>query len=162
MRLPRLRIAWVMIFIAIVALDLGAIRALRGVQFRAAINGSPRLADMIGALIFGALPMANVLAFSFLIGLRRRGSRPFLLGFETFGATALALYIAGASLFTEELVMPFFDLVRQHLVKPLMNGPYFTTASHVIPCIVVIAILILPQLVFAMIGGSLFRHFRTR
>jgi hypothetical protein len=161
-RLPRFRIAWVMIFVAIVALDLGAIRALSGVQFRAYINGSRRFADMIGALIFGALPMANVLAVSLLIGMRRRGSRPFLLGFETFGATALALYIAGASLFTEELVTPFFELVTQHLVVPLRNGPYITTASVLIPCIVVITILILPQLAFALTGGLLFRHFRTR
>jgi hypothetical protein len=161
-RLPRFRIAWVMSFIAIVALDLGAIRELPGVRFRAYIHGDHRLAFMISALILGALPMANVLAVSLLIGLRRRGSHPFLLGFETFGATALVSYIAGASLFTEKLVMPFFYLVIEHLEKPLMNGPHITPASQLIPCIVVIAILILPQLVFAMIGGSLFRHFRTR
>jgi hypothetical protein len=161
-RLPRFRIAWVMIFVAIVALDLKAIRALSGVQFRAYINSSRRFADMIGALILGALPMANVLAVSLLIGMRRRGSRPFLRGFETFGATALALYIAGASLFTEELVTPFFELVTQHLVVPLRNGPYITTDSLLIPCIVVIAILILPQLAFALTGGLLFHHFRTR
>ena len=162
MRLPRFRIAWVMIFVAIVALDLGAIRALSDMQFRAYVNGYHRLADLIGASTFGALPMANVVAVSLLIGMRRRGNRAFLLGFATFGAAALALFIAGASLFTEELVTPFFELVRQHLVEPLKDGPYLTTASLVIPCIVVIAILSLPQLAFALIGSFLFRRFRAR
>ena len=38
--------------------------------------------------------MANVLVVGMLVAQRRPGSRPFLLGFEAFGAMALALYIA--------------------------------------------------------------------
>ena len=72
---PRFRIAWVMVAVAIAALNLAVIRVLLG---------SP-----VGELVvLGALPMANVLAVGLLIGLRRRGSRPFLLGFEAFGAMA--------------------------------------------------------------------------
>ena len=54
-------------------------------------------------LILGALPMANVLAVGILIGQRRPGSRPFLLGFEAFGAMALALYVALASFFGDPM-----------------------------------------------------------
>src|SRR4051794_35774045 len=111
-----------MVFVTLAVLDLGAIRALSSLQFRANRDGSLRLAQTIGALLLGALPMANVLMFGLVIGLPRRGRRPFLLGFETFGATALALYIAGVSLFTEELVRPFFDLVLKQLIEPLRNG----------------------------------------
>jgi hypothetical protein len=54
-------------------------------QLRANIEGSHHLSLMIGALALGAIPMANVLAVGLLIGVWRRGRRPFLWGFETFG-----------------------------------------------------------------------------
>ncbi len=87
-KVPRFRIAWLMAIVAIAALNFGAIRALVNLQFRAHINGFPRLAQIIGALILGALPMATVLVFGLLIGTRRRALRPLLLGFEMSGATA--------------------------------------------------------------------------
>jgi len=56
MRLPRFGIAWAMGFVAVVALNLFAIRAL------SEIDGK------IGTLLgLGALPMANVLAVSALV-----------------------------------------------------------------------------------------------
>jgi hypothetical protein len=39
------------------------------------------------------LPLANVLIVGIMIARQRVRSRPFLLGFEVFGAIALALYI---------------------------------------------------------------------
>jgi hypothetical protein len=44
-------------------------------------------------LVGGALPMATLLVVVLLIGYRRRSSRLFILGFESFGALALALYV---------------------------------------------------------------------
>ena len=59
-------------------------------------------------MLLGALPMANVLAVGILIGQRRPGSRPFLLGFEAFGAMALALFVALASFACpREVVIPY-------------------------------------------------------
>jgi hypothetical protein len=79
---PRIPIAWVMVVTAIAALNLGAIRAV-----------SDHLGPTSGMLAIGALPMANVLAFGLLVGCLHRGSRPFLVGFEAFGALALAFYV---------------------------------------------------------------------
>lgn len=79
--MPRFRIAWVMVAIAIAALDFAAIRAFL-------VSGE------VALLVLGALPMANILAVGILIAKQRPGSRPFLLGFEAFGAMALATFIA--------------------------------------------------------------------
>jgi small basic protein len=81
MRMPRVSIAWVMVAVAIAALDFGAIRAHLDPQ-----------SDTAG-LVFGALPMANVLLVGLLTAPYRPRSRSYLLGFEAFGAIALALYI---------------------------------------------------------------------
>jgi hypothetical protein len=160
--MPRIRIAWAMALIAAIALEFVAIRALSAMQLRANIEGSHRLSLMVGALALGAIPMANVLAVGLLIGLWRRGSRPFLRGFETFGAMALALYIAVVTLLTEELVKPLFDLMVKHLFTTLWYGPYRNNFGHLIGFSVTIAILAIPQVAFALIGGFLFRYFRHR
>ena len=52
--MPRFRIAWVMIFVAIAALDFAAIRAFF-------VSGD------VALLVLGALPMANILAVGILI-----------------------------------------------------------------------------------------------
>jgi len=147
-----------MAFVALVAVDLGAIRALSNLQFRAYFQGPLPLSQMIGVLILGGLPMANVLAVGLLLS-QRRGNRPFLLGFEAFGATALALYIAGVSLFTEELVRPFLRLVLKHLLEPIRYRPYLNILGF--PYLIMIATLILPQLAFALIGGFLSCQLKT-
>lgn len=55
--MPRLRIAWLMAAIALVAIDLGAIRGL--FEFR----------DMFSKLVgVGVLPMANLLALGAVLG----------------------------------------------------------------------------------------------
>jgi hypothetical protein len=85
MKAPRFRLAWIMVAVAIAALDFWAIQAVIGVR-------DDRIGYVIGTfLLVGALPMANVLLAGFLIKQRQSESRPFVLGFEVFGVVALYL-----------------------------------------------------------------------
>src|SRR3954454_2036881 len=106
--MPRFRIAGVMVAIAIAALDFAAIRAFLDIP------------DVF-LLVLGAVPMANVLAVGILIGQQRPGSRPFLLGFEAFGAMALVLFVAVAlaSFFLDnnELITSYLAPVFQSMEK---------------------------------------------
>jgi hypothetical protein len=126
-----------MAFVAFAALNFGAIRLLPG-------------DETIVALIVGGLPMANVLAVGLLIGYRRRGSRPFLLGFEAIGATALALYIA---------VAIFFTMALEPVLISIDPGRPPTLARFLTRLCVAAALLGLPQLAFALVGGVVFRRF---
>ena len=83
MRRPRVPIAWVMLFTAVAAVDLAAIRT---------VFEHPGPVGFL--LATGALPMANLLGFGLMVGCLHRGSRPFLLGFEIVGALALAFYVS--------------------------------------------------------------------
>jgi hypothetical protein len=56
------------------------------------------------------MPMATVLAIGLLIGHRRLRDHPFLLGFESFGALALAVYVVLASFFSEKTIGPYLGL----------------------------------------------------
>jgi hypothetical protein len=141
-----------MVAVAIAALDFAAIRALL-----------PRHANVLDdqrgmCLLLGALPMANVLAVGMLIGHRRPGSRPFLLGFEAFGAMALAFFIALASCFPRETVMSY--LVP--FVAPLERiiGPDRPFVYIPIQFFVAVIMLSWPQLAFALIGGFLSLRFK--
>ena len=69
-------------------------------------------------LVLGALPMANVLPVGLLIGQRRPENRPFRLGFVSFGAMALALYVAMTSSFPREIVI-LLTPVSDYLVKTI-------------------------------------------
>jgi hypothetical protein len=51
--------------------------------------------------------MANALVVGMLIAQRRPGRRPFLVGFEKFGAMALAFFIILATFFLREVVLPY-------------------------------------------------------
>jgi hypothetical protein len=62
-KLPRFRIAWLMVAVAIAALDFGVMREVVG----------SRSTRNIG-LLLGILPMANVLTVGMLIKQRRPGS----------------------------------------------------------------------------------------
>ena len=145
MRLPRFRIAWVMVAVAIAALDFAAIRAL---------PGSPS-----GELVLlGALPMANVLAVGLLIGLRHRGSRPFLLGFEAFGVMALAFYIALTGFSPHPGVISYLDLLLQPTSRTIGTGRPGVLIAII--CSIAVVMLGLPQFTFALIGGFLSRRFK--
>jgi hypothetical protein len=79
-----------MVAVAFAALNFGAIRACFDSPF--AWNE---------VVLLGALPMANVLGLGLVIALQSPKCRPFLLGFVTFGAAALALYVALLILLTD-------------------------------------------------------------
>jgi hypothetical protein len=147
-KVPRTRIAWVMLAIAITALDFWAIRACF---------------DLYGSwaelLLLGALPMANVLAVGLLVAQQRPKSRPFLLGFETFGAAALALFAVLVICFRRETVTPYVDLALRPVFRIIGLDPpwvYVLTA-----CFVIVVVLGLPQLAVALIGGFLSRKFKV-
>jgi hypothetical protein len=146
-KVPRFRIAWVMVAIAIVALDFGAIRALIGLNSLAA-----------DSLLLGALPMANVLAVGLLIGQTHPGIRPFLLGFETFGAVAFAVYVALSVYHDAAAVMAHLALFQgSSLEISISRLPPLGLALIRIPLLV--AILGWPQLAFALAGGFVSRRF---
>ena len=147
MKAPRFRIAWIMVVIAISALDFWAIRA--ALQFPTPKGQS---------LILGALPMANVLAFAILIGLWRPASRPFLVGFQAFGAIALALYMVGAIFFYDELVMSYIALFLRPIGRVVGQRPPVVLIPIFFSCAIIM--FGLPQLAFALLGGFLFRKLR--
>ena len=153
MKLPRFRIGWRMGFVALAALNFGVVRALLGPH--ASALGHQR--DIL--LLLGALPMSNVLVVGMLIGQRRPGSRPFLMGFETFGAMALAFFIALASCFPREVVMPYLAA----FVAPIewFIGPGRPFIYIPIGGLVVAVTLVGPQVAFALIGGVLSRRFKV-
>ncbi len=147
-----------MVFVAITAINFGAIRGCT--DFKSAHEDDFHYTFMIDALGTGILPMANILAVALLIRLRRRGSRPFLSGFAVFGATALALYVAVASFFAEELVMRYLHLVLAPLWNTLGGPSAFGTVVILIMYSTAAVMLLLPQVTIALIGGFLFRLFR--
>jgi hypothetical protein len=143
--MPRFRIAWVIVAVAIAALDFRAIRPL--MEF-----------DRSGNLVVGALPMANVLIVGTLIGLRGRGSSPFLLGFEALCAIELAIGVAWISSFpngtVNPYVEPFFDLIEKTI-----GGRGLPFVFYMLSLSSAVVMLLLPQVAFAFIGGFLFRKF---
>jgi len=94
-------------FIALAALDLGAIRLLSASWDR-----------NIGLLGLGMLPMANVLTFALLLGLRRRESRRFLLGFELCGMAALIAYACVILFCTQPMWLYFVPAIETIREKP--------------------------------------------
>jgi hypothetical protein len=147
---PRFQIGSIMVFIALAALDFGAIRAV--------FDHKSRTSYLLG---IGAMPMANVLAVGLLIGHRRRRSREFLSGFVVLGAMASAVYVTVASSFAEELVIPYIALSYNPIFgyKGLLRSlqPHF-----VIYYTVLAFVLCLPQLAFALVGGLLFHALGIR
>jgi hypothetical protein len=144
MRFP---IAWLMATVALAALDLGAIRAALDDP------GGPNF-----LLCMAVLPMANLLAAGLVIGHRHRGSRQFLVGFEAFGAAALAFLIA-AILSGEGWVWSYLDVIAGPLratLRPTGGGKWGTFRLLVGRCFLSIWAT-LPQLTFALTGGFLSR-----
>jgi hypothetical protein len=140
MKPPRFRIAWVMVAVAIAALDFGAIRA---------VLSYPE----VGLVGLGALPMANVLVIGNLFGQHRPGSRPFLLGFEAFGVMALILFFGLAICFPREVVMPYLEPFLSRIATITGQGRPFVLIP--IECFVAVVLLGWPQLAFALLGGFL-------
>jgi hypothetical protein len=140
MKVPRFRIAWIMVAVAIAALDFWAI-------------------DTDVVFLLGALPMANVLAIGILILQRRPGSRPFLLGFVAFGAIAFAIYIGLANGgMHDDLLMPYFLVFTGVFERIAGRDRPFVFIPLL--CFGTVVMLCGPQIVFALIGGFLSRRFR--
>ena len=148
MKIPRFRLAWLMAFVAIAALNFAAMRALLGFD-----SVTARL------LLVGALPMVNVLAVGILIAQRQPGSRTFLLGFEAFGAMAVVLFIVLATCFPREVVLPYVTPV----MVPIESTIGYDRPFVMFPIVGVVAVALLgwPQVAFALAGGSLSRRFKV-
>ena len=101
--------------------------------------------------------MVNVLAVGMLIGQRRPESRPFLLGFEAFGAMALALYVVLASSFPGKVIESYLGPACDPVMKAIGPRPLV-----LIPVLWSVGMVMLssPQVVFALVGGLLSRRFR--
>jgi hypothetical protein len=139
-----------MVIVAIVAIDFGAVRAM----FTSTGIGT----HFIMMLIMGTLPMANVLLAGFLAGHLRGRYTPFLTGFEASGATALVIYLASIWRFSHAIERIFLSPLLQPMVDNLRRKPHAAPWDIAIIYISGAAILALPQLGFALIGGS---HFHT-
>jgi hypothetical protein len=149
-RMLRFYIAWVMVAVGIAAFDVAVIRAILD-------SLSPRGED----LLVGVLPIVNVLAVGLLIGKQRPASRSFVLGFELFGAVALASYVALALLLPGPggPLFSYVSLLLNPIVAIIGRDRPFVFVP--IACSALVAILGLPQLAFALIGGFLSRSYKV-
>jgi hypothetical protein len=134
-----------MLIIAIAALNFGAIRAVSN-------PGSLFLLCLI------VLPMANILAGGLLLAILRPRSRPFLRGFELFGVMAIALVVAGVIL-NETMLLSYINL--SIAIEVAMFGPPSPTGPNGLSFCILSLWASWPQLVFAVMGGFLFRRFRA-
>ena len=163
MRLPRFRITWFMVFVAVAALNFSAIRAWSHLRIGHGIGANGRSFTWINNtyddLLFGSLPMVNVLLLGLLLGQRRLASLPFLLGFEAFGVVALGLFVALAFFYTEEFVHPYVLWFLR--LRPIQRFAANFSPVVRLPIVYSIVMLLvgLPQLAFALMGGLLFRKF---
>jgi hypothetical protein len=145
-KVPRFRISSLMVVVAIAALDSSAIV---GVE----------LGNAGILLVFGALPMANVLVVGLLAARDRPTSRPYLLGFEAFGATALSFFILLVTTCQghDGPIFSSIEFMGDTLRKIIgQDHPFFIPVAWFL----VVVMLTLPQLAFALIGGFLSRRFR--
>jgi hypothetical protein len=153
----RFRIGWLMAIVALFAIDLAVMRLC--------VFCNTPVPQIIQLLTYGALPMANVLAGGLMISKWRLGKHPFLLGFEVFGAAAVALYCAAAILFDQELVRYArlgVDLYRQIVGREFdeVNIMGFTNLNFLFVLSIAMLMLGLPQVALALIGGFLFHKFK--
>jgi hypothetical protein len=153
-----------MVFVAIAALNFGAIRAWSQLRLIHGIGPAGHSITLINntvdILVLGGLPMANVLVIGQLLGLRRQGSRPrpFLWGFEALGVVALVLFIAWASFFTESSVMPRLYPVLTPFDR-MVRANWPGAPAPILNNVVTAVLLGLPQLTLALVGGLVFGMF---
>ncbi len=148
MKLPRFRIAWVMVLVVILGLNCWAIRTINESRSWTAVQ--------VGV---GNLPMANILIIVPLVSYPYRGGRQFLWGFEVFGVAAVGLKVVLTSL--DGPWPPFWISYLRLLTDPLTTAlgvpQNWTDTQWLIGGPIVSLWVTLPQLAFALIGGLLFR-----
>jgi hypothetical protein len=112
--------------------------------------------------LLGALPMSNVLAFGLLIGRRRRESSPFLLGFEIFGALAVASSVAVSILFPGRngAIFSYVSLLLSPIEAVISRDQPFVFIPTA--CSLAVLMLGLPQVAVAVTGGYLFRWLKSQ
>jgi hypothetical protein len=149
----RFQIAWMMVFVAVAALNSWVYR----ICYYDLWTNDAATANKIDVMYSGSMPMANILPLGILAGPRRRRSCPFLMGFEVFGAAALAIYITLCSFYCHELVRPYLFRFQNPVFDAIGRS-----RAH-IPIFRFTAAVILGwwQLAFALLGGFLSRKFRT-
>ncbi len=154
MKVPRFQINWFMIFVAIAALNFGAIRVWYQHFPYNDVN-----TVWVEILVFGSLPMANLLAVGIMVGIRQPQARPFLWGFATFGGLALAFFGVLAYFYTDEVIRPFLVWFFELDVVETAIHSFRRDARNLIQYFIGTLLLGLPQLAFALIGGLLSRKF---
>jgi hypothetical protein len=144
MKVVGVQIAWLMVLVALVALNFAAIRS--------AVGRGDRFNEL---WVMGALPMANALAISLFAVYGHRRHDRFRLGFEVFGAAALSLHVAGRWLGSHTEGLHFRLFTEFH---GLSSSTLQTLIWDMIPPVMTG----LSQLAFALVGGCLFPGFRIR
>jgi hypothetical protein len=157
MKVPSFQINWLMVIIAIAAINFAAFRAWYFEYFEYWNNGESFI--RLELLVKGALPMANVLGVGLLIGLRRHRSRPFLWGFLVFGTVALVLYVLALFLNAGAYGWNYLAVVEHSLYVLGFRRPYIF--GTIFDETVTVVLLGWPQMAFALIGGFLSRKSRT-
>jgi hypothetical protein len=141
LKLPSFSIAEMMVIVAIVALDFGAIR-----------SGTSGLATPY--LVFGGAPMQGVLVIGLLLMFHRRRRVPkpvpFLLGFEVVGWIGHLVYVV--------LCLQAAESLDRHMVAvltPLLNamGASLASLDWISRYALGMAYLAAPQLAVALVGG---------
>lgn len=134
-----------MLIIALAGLNFGAIRA---------VSDPGRTSLFLLCLV--VLPMANILAGGLLVAILRPRSRPFLRGFELFGMMAVLLVVIG--IMQDEFFLLFY-LHLSMVIEIAMFGPPSPTGPNGLSFSILSLWASWPQLVFAVLGGFLFRRF---
>ncbi len=146
MKCFRFSIWSLMAVVLLVALDCMAINMFLG--------RLPFPASLSELIFLGALPMANLLAIGlFRLWKERNGrgrTRPFLVGFEVFGGVALLLFFVCIWVAPDSLHDGVGGYLRSLSLRP--GDPLLFTGA--------VAILLLPQLALASVGGWLVSRYR--
>jgi hypothetical protein len=155
MRWPALGGNEVMAIVVVAAADFVAIRA--GMHY----GGETADRSLrIGLLVLGLLPMVNILALGLWAGHRSPGCPHFLMGFSIFMAVQSALFLAGTALIDPNFLHSYNDPIARSLQAWVLGGrPALTTKDLALFFLVMSLIYVVPQVVLASIGGSLFRLF---
>jgi hypothetical protein len=107
-------------------------------------------------IVIGALPMATILAIGLLrLWADRKGrgrTRPLLVGFEVCGWVTLLLFSTCAVLATDSLHDGVGDILHYLSVRP--GDPLFLIGA--------VAILLVPQLALAFVGGWLIKNYTIK